>query len=89
MDKRKLLVGAGLMALVLAGAGCDVASGRVKLPAAGREPAEQATSPQQPDQAETPLLGGDRDAHGCIGSAGYSWCEAKQKCLRVWEEKCL
>lgn len=21
------------------------------------------------------LLGGDRDAHGCITSAGYSWCE--------------
>lgn len=37
---------------------------------------------------ETPLLGSDRDAHGCIGSAGYSWCEAKQKCLRSWEETC-
>ena len=35
-----------------------------------------------------PLLGGDRDAHGCIGSAGYSWCEEKQKCLRPWEEAC-
>ncbi|MDD4318786.1 MAG: hypothetical protein PHW10_00450 [Candidatus Peribacteraceae bacterium] len=35
-----------------------------------------------------PLLGGDRDVHGCIPSAGYSWCEAKQKCLRVWEEPC-
>jgi hypothetical protein len=35
-----------------------------------------------------PILGGDRDEHGCIGSAGYSWCEVKQKCLRVWEEKC-
>lgn len=34
------------------------------------------------------LVGGDRDEHGCIGSAGYSWCELKQKCLRVWEEKC-
>lgn len=34
------------------------------------------------------VVGGDRDAHGCIGSAGYSWCETKQKCLRVWEEKC-
>jgi hypothetical protein len=37
------------------------------------------------DQA---LVGNDRDAHGCIGSAGYSWCEAKQKCLRIWEESC-
>ncbi|MFH1054997.1 MAG: Kazal-type serine protease inhibitor family protein [Candidatus Altiarchaeota archaeon] len=35
-----------------------------------------------------PPLGGDRDEHGCIGSAGYSWCEAKQKCLRKWEENC-
>lgn len=33
-------------------------------------------------------LGGDRDEHGCIGSAGYSWCEAKAKCLRSWEEPC-
>ncbi|MFA6511946.1 MAG: hypothetical protein WCV86_02385 [Patescibacteria group bacterium] len=36
----------------------------------------------------TGLLGGDSDEHGCIGSAGYSWCEAKQKCLRIWEEDC-
>ncbi|HHQ45358.1 MAG TPA: hypothetical protein ENN13_04395 [Candidatus Altiarchaeales archaeon] len=35
-----------------------------------------------------PLLGGDRDEHGCIPSAGYSWCETKQKCLRIWEESC-
>ena len=34
------------------------------------------------------IVGGDRDEHGCIGSAGYSWCESKQKCLRVWEESC-
>jgi hypothetical protein len=38
--------------------------------------------------ATTTLVGGDRDIHGCIGSAGYSWCEIKNKCLRVWEEKC-
>jgi len=34
------------------------------------------------------IVGGDKDIHGCIGSAGYSWCEVKNKCLRVWEEKC-
>ena len=34
------------------------------------------------------MVGGDKDEHGCIGSAGYMWCEAKQKCLRAWEEKC-
>jgi len=34
------------------------------------------------------LVGNDRDAHGCIPSAGYSWCDAKQKCIRPWEENC-
>lgn len=43
------------------------------------------TNQKQDDQQ---ILGGDRDEHGCIGSAGYSWCEAKQKCLRSWEEIC-
>ncbi|MBZ5789638.1 hypothetical protein K8353_05905 [Burkholderia contaminans] len=32
-----------------------------------------------------PMVGGDRDAHGCIGSAGYSWCEATRQCERPWE----
>ncbi len=40
------------------------------------------------DSNEDILVGGDRDSHGCIPSAGYSWCEEKQKCLRVWEEDC-
>jgi putative hemolysin len=34
------------------------------------------------------IVGNDRDEHGCIGSAGYSWCDEKQKCLRIWEEPC-
>ncbi len=32
-----------------------------------------------------PLLGSDRDEHGCIGSAGYIWCEHTYKCERPWE----
>ena len=34
-------------------------------------------------------VGGDKDEHGCIGSAGYSWCQEQQKCLRPWEEPCV
>jgi len=41
-----------------------------------------ASSPQEN------MVGNDTDEHGCIGSAGYSWCEAKSKCLRLWEEPC-
>jgi len=33
-------------------------------------------------------VGGDRDEHGCIGSAGYQWCGSRGKCLRPWEDEC-
>lgn len=42
-----------------------------------------------PGIANNNIVGNDRDEHGCIGSAGYTWCEEKQKCLRVWEESCV
>ena len=52
-------------------------------------PEEPVTPPVTPPPAEEePMPGSDRDEHGCIGSAGYTWCEAKQKCLREWEEPC-
>ncbi len=57
---------------------------------AGYENAVQVSREQSP-QALSPtpkLIGGDRDSHGCLLAAGYSWCGAKNKCLRVWEEPC-
>ncbi len=51
-------------------------------------PGNKAPAPLNQDNVPSQMVGGDRDVHGCIGSAGYSWCEAKQKCLRIWEEKC-
>ncbi|MCA8275556.1 hypothetical protein LGN17_24020 [Burkholderia sp. AU30280] len=48
--------------------------------------AAQSTPPaQSPAPAAPPMVGSDRDAHGCIPSAGYSWCEATQQCERPWE----
>ena len=37
----------------------------------------------QPTSA--PVLGGDTDTHGCIGSAGYSWDVVLNTCARPWE----
>ena len=31
------------------------------------------------------MVGADRDEHGCIGSAGYLWCEREGACVRPWE----
>ena len=32
------------------------------------------------------MVGADRDEHGCIGSAGYTWSEEYGQCVRPWEQ---
>ena len=34
---------------------------------------------------EQKLVGADKDAHGCIGSAGFKWCAKTKQCERPWE----
>ncbi|MFH1501243.1 MAG: hypothetical protein ABIE22_04835 [archaeon] len=36
-------------------------------------------------QGDDQLIGGDRDEHGCLSPAGYTWNESEQKCVREWE----
>jgi hypothetical protein len=38
-----------------------------------------------PPPAAPARVGADRDAHGCIGSAGYRWCAREAACARPWE----
>ena len=33
-----------------------------------------------------PQVGADKDAHGCIGSAGYTYSVVRKDCIRLWEE---
>lgn len=45
-----------------------------------------ASLPAAPDLPPPPVvLGADRDAHGCIPTAGYAWCERLLRCERPWE----
>lgn len=37
------------------------------------------------DKKET-VAGGDKDEHGCIASAGYTWSEVQKDCIRLWEK---
>ena len=32
--------------------------------------------------------GSDWDTNNCIESAGYTWCQILNKCVRLWEELC-
>ncbi|PQJ20716.1 hypothetical protein [Tenacibaculum sp. SG-28] len=34
---------------------------------------------------EKSIVGNDKDEHGCIGSAGYTWSELRQECIRTFE----
>ena len=43
-------------------------------------PQGQSTSP-----AVSPVAGADRDAHGCIASAGYTWSNVRKQCIRIFE----
>lgn len=38
------------------------------------------------DTAVSVKVGGDKDEHGCIGSAGHQWSVIKNKCIRTFEE---
>lgn len=42
-------------------------------------------SASTPPPSQPPMPGSDRDAHGCIPSAGYSWCARTNRCERPWE----
>jgi hypothetical protein len=33
-----------------------------------------------------PIIGGDKDEHGCYLMAGYRWNETDQMCVREWEK---
>jgi hypothetical protein len=37
------------------------------------------------DTQNSPMVGNDRDKHGCIGSAGYTWSVLKKQCVRSFE----
>lgn len=53
-----------------------------------RDPQNNCNFPSCDDDSVAPLLGASDDPHGCSTSGGYSWCESKKKCLRIWEEDC-
>ena len=37
------------------------------------------------EELEGELVGGERDGHGCLLGAGYSWNESELACVREWE----
>jgi len=49
------------------------------------------TVPQTEDDESSgvvELLGGNRDEHDCLTSAGFTWCESKAECIQAFVEDC-
>ena len=46
---------------------------------------EVKENPKQKVEEQEELVGADRDEHGCITSAGFSWSELQQTCVQLWE----
>ncbi len=34
---------------------------------------------------DEPIIGGEKGMNGCIGSAGYTWSQVRQECIRLFE----
>ena len=39
-------------------------------------------------KGEDNLVGNDKDDHGCIASAGYTWSEVRKDCIRLGSKVC-
>jgi hypothetical protein len=37
------------------------------------------------EKADDTIIGGQRDQHGCLIPAGFSWNETEKECIKVWE----
>jgi len=85
MKKILILVSSFIILLVLSGV---VYWHYNSVPVKDIKPSVVAENSTSGVPTQNPMPGSDRDAHGCIGSAGYSWCAAKNACIRPWEEYC-
>lgn len=46
--------------------------------------AQSVVTVTETDEVRPQIIGGDRDEHGCLGTAGYLWDEESQACVRPW-----
>ena len=53
--------------------------------AACNKPQEEPVTENKEIQVEEPVIGGEKDDHGCISAAGESWSELKNACVQIFE----
>ncbi|WP_293879251.1 MULTISPECIES: hypothetical protein [unclassified Sphingobacterium] len=63
-----------------------IVAGLVTLAACNNAQRDNETTHSATDsvKGETPSIGGSKDEHGCLVSAGQTWSEIKQGCIQVF-----
>lgn len=56
------------------------------LAACNQKSDEQKNNTDATATDSTQMVGNDMDENGCRGSAGYIWSDAKNRCIRIFEE---
>ncbi|WP_412468131.1 hypothetical protein [Pedobacter sp. KLB.chiD] len=46
---------------------------------------ERAGNSEQKGKQDAVNVGADKDEHGCIGSAGYTWSKLKNDCIQIFD----
>lgn len=46
---------------------------------------KQTKVKQQEEEPAEAMVGNDKDEHGCLASAGYTWSEVRKDCIRLFE----
>ena len=77
------LLSVTLAALLLSACNKPPSPGDPALPPTPAPKTEAA--PALAPAAHAAVLGADTDTHGCKPSAGYSWSQVQEKCLRIFE----
>eukprot|EP00756_Hemistasia_phaeocysticola_P007408 Hpha_TRINITY_DN14248_c0_g2::TRINITY_DN14248_c0_g2_i1::g.22153::m.22153 len=62
--------------------------GCIRLWEAGCPPDGASTRSPHAPAPPVHVAGRGRDSHGCVPSAGYSWCASLARCVRPWETPC-
>ena len=52
------------------------------------ESKKQCIQPWVTKCEETPNIGGQKDANGCLIGAGFTWCDVTKQCIQPWVTKC-
>lgn len=68
--KKLIILSAGIFALV----------------ACNSPKSQPSNSDENQPKVEEQAIGGDKDDHGCLASAGETWSELKQSCIRVFSD---